>query len=250
MNVDVARQRRRASDGWAGASLAVLAVLGLAAALVITRGVVDSAVTALTLATAVTVAGTLGGWRVGLCAAIAAAVGFNFFHTQPYLSLEIHSIDDVFTTGALALLGMVAGASGDVARRRGRAQTVTRGALDAVAVVAAAVGDEDLPVDDLVQVCCDEIEWLLKLETCALAPSPRADLPVMDRAGLLGRDDEFTTALPAAGFVIAIPAGGGVRHLICIPRPGVDPAQADRLAAVVTAELLGPRLAADAPARP
>ena len=42
----------------------------------------------------------LGGRAAGIVTALAAVASFDFFHTQPYLSLAIDSRDDIETTVA------------------------------------------------------------------------------------------------------------------------------------------------------
>ena len=95
----MARRRQPRDD--TAAVLAIIVTIGVAAALVVIRGEVDNSVTVLVLAAVVSACGLLGGWRAGATGAIAAAVSFNFFHTEPYLSLRIHDADDVLTTFAL-----------------------------------------------------------------------------------------------------------------------------------------------------
>ena len=75
-------------------AIAVLATLAAGAALVVIRGHVDSAVIVLILTAVVCACGALGGVRAGVASALAASLSFNFFHTEPYLSLRIHDVDD------------------------------------------------------------------------------------------------------------------------------------------------------------
>ena len=228
--------------------LSVLAALGVGAALVLVRGEVDNSVTVLALAAVVSLCGALGGWRAGAWAAGAAAVAFNFFHTQPYLSLRIHDADDVLTTGALVVVGLIAGVTSAVAHRRGDRATDAGTELDAVERVAGlvAVGTDPLDVETAVRA---ELLGLLGLSGCAFETNPGG-------RSTLGRHGELSDAvrtyhdggfeLPAHG--VAIPVlrrGEPVGHLVCEPTPGIAVSVARRRAAVTLADLLGASLAID-----
>ena len=51
----------------------------------------------------------LGGRAAGIVTALAAVVSFDFFHTEPYLSLAIDSRDDIETTVLLLVAAVLVG---------------------------------------------------------------------------------------------------------------------------------------------
>lgn len=228
--------------------LSVLATLAAGFLLVPIRGEVDNSVTVLALAGVVSLCGALGGWRAGVWGAVSAAVAFNFFHTEPYLSLRIHDADDVLTTAALVVVGLIAGITSSVAHRRGDRAVEAGSELDAVERITelVATGADPLDVETAVRA---ELLGLLVLADC------RFELHGGDRS-MLGRRGELGDAvrtfhdggfeLPATG--IAIPVlrrGEPVGHLICDPAPGVAVSVTRRRVAVALADLLGASLAAN-----
>ena len=85
------------------------APIGVAAALVSLRDHMLNANVALVLVLVVVLAAVGGGRSAGAVAAVSAALSFNFFHTMPYLTLEINSRDDVETTLLLLAVGLAVG---------------------------------------------------------------------------------------------------------------------------------------------
>ena len=81
----------------------------VAAALVALRDHLLNANVALVLVLVVVLAAVGGGRSAGAVAAVSAALSFNFFHTVPYLTLEIDSADDVETTLLLLAVGLAVG---------------------------------------------------------------------------------------------------------------------------------------------
>lgn len=77
--------------------------MGVAGLLVGVRGEILNANVVLVLVVVLTAALTLGGRGPGMATAVVAAMSFDFFHTRPYLSLNISSQDDVETAGLLLL---------------------------------------------------------------------------------------------------------------------------------------------------
>ena len=85
------------------------APIAVAAALVSLRDHMLNANVALVLVLVVVLAAVGGGRSAGAAAAVSAALSFNFFHTVPYLTLEIDSADDVETTLLLLAVGLAVG---------------------------------------------------------------------------------------------------------------------------------------------
>jgi len=82
-----------------------LVAIGLGAATASVRDEVGSTIVGVALATVVTVAALIGR-TAALTTALAAAITFNFFHTEPYHSLRIHDPGDVVIVALLLGLGV------------------------------------------------------------------------------------------------------------------------------------------------
>src|SRR5262245_57684166 len=90
-------------------TIGVLAPIAVGALLVPLRQEPVSTNLALILVVVVVLAGAVGGRGAGVLAAITATLAFDFFLTQPYLSLHIHSADDVETAVLLLIVGLLVG---------------------------------------------------------------------------------------------------------------------------------------------
>jgi hypothetical protein len=216
--------RRR--DPELAVALSALAALAVAIALVSVRGEVHSEAIALVLAVTVAVAGRVGGRAGGIAAALMAATAFNFFHTQPYLSLKIDDADDVITTILLLVVGLVVGG---LSARVDASRRAPDRALARVLKVAME-GDRD---DVELSVRAELLE-ILQLKECWFA-TDNVDLPVLTPHG----------RLPDRGVTISVDAPG--RHfgqLVCIPTPEAGVGDAERRAAIALAEVLGLSLGA------
>ena len=240
----MARRRQPRDD--TAAVLAIILTIGVAAALVVIRGEVDNSVTVLILAAVVSACGLLGGWRAGATGAIAAAVSFNFFHTQPYLSLRIHDADDVLTTFVLLAVGLMGGVAGAVVTRRGSVAAEAGAEVGAIERVVTLVTEGADPEDVEVAVRAEllEVLWLSDCRFVMHAPDGMSEL---GRGGALGEtvtvyhDGGFE--LPSRGVVIPVSAVGAPRgYLVCIPVPGVALSIARRRTAIALAGLLGAAL--------
>ena len=86
--------------------LAVAVPLGVAAALELVVEVVPNSAAALVLVLLVVGAAATGDRIAGALAALAAAVGFDVFLTQPYLQLRIDSVEDAELAVLLLLVGV------------------------------------------------------------------------------------------------------------------------------------------------
>lgn len=235
------------TERWTGEAAAALAAIGVAALLTLVRGEVDNSVTVLVLAGVVALGGALGGWRVGVAGAVAAAISFNFFHTRPYLSLRIHDADDVLTTITLLLVGAIAGVTSSVAHRRKDQAVASHDELTAVERVADLVATGTDPADVETSVRA-ELLTLLGLAACSLETTVPDGLPVLGRGGALSIDvkvyHDGGFELPARGVAIPVLQAGNTGgrtagYLVCTPAPGVAISVARRRTAVTLADLLG-----------
>lgn len=225
-------------------AIAVPLIVGMA--LVGVRGEIDSQITALVLVVTVVFGGQLVGRLGGLASALMAALAFDFFHTQPYLSLKITDAKDIETTFLLLVVGLAVGAMADrllLERMFGREGANASSALGRVLAVAA-----DGRADDVELSVRAELLALLRLRDCWFT-TDSVTLTTIDRVGTIRREGLVSIggdfALPVEG--IALPVTWNDRcfgYLTAIPEPGVIVVAANRRAAVAMAEVLGLALAA------
>lgn len=236
-------RKRRVSE-WDGlAPLAVGAPIAVGALLVGVRGEIDSANVALIMVLTVVAVAAFTGRGPAAMAALVAAASYEFFFTRPYLSLRIHSGDDVLTTVILLVIALVVGQVGAVARRRA---FETADALEESArlrrVAARLARGESAP--DLIAAVTDEVSQLLMLRSCTFEEHPTdASLPVLDRDGHVATtayklvDGGF--ALPDGG--VRLPVVGADRELgslVLVGDPEVGVSLEQRLVAVALADQL------------
>ena len=225
-----------------------LAVVG-GAVLVPFRSLFDSTNAALLLMIVVVAVAALGGRAAGVVTALAAVASFDFFHTQPYLSLAIDSREDVETTllllVAAVLVGGIASAGRSARRRAGRARSevlrIHRVAEAAVSGAAAA---------DVIAVAQDELRDLLTLRDCRFEALPTHDAAARPRlgrhGGIEGQPARRFGRLPdgAGGFELPEPGpeipvlvrGQPVGRFVLEPTPGVAVSLEQRLVAVAIAD--------------
>ena len=215
-------------------------------ALVGVRGEIDSQITALVLVLTVVGGAQVGGRPGGLVAALVAAVTFDFFHTQPYLSLKITDAKDVETTVLLLIVGLAVGAIADrlsLERLYGREGANASSALGRVLAVAA-----DGRADDVALSVQAELLQLLGLRECWFT-TDAVTLTAIDRVGTIRRGGLVNLggdfALPGEGVVLPVTWNDRCfGYLVAIPAPGVIVTAANRRATVAMAEVLGLALAA------
>lgn len=240
---------RPSTDSTVGYAVAVIGPIVVAGALVSVRDEIDNANVALILVVVVVAAAVIGGRGAGVVAALIAAMSFDFFHTEPYLSLTIEAGGDVETTVILAVIGVVVGEL--AARARAGVRAATKGsdevrALHRVAEQAAS----GTPVDELVSLVCDEVVRLLRLERCEFEEQPYGPpMPRLERNGVVVSDryrlvdGEF--ALPEEGIELPVMGRGRqLGRLVLSPRPDTGAALEERVVAVALSDQLGAALAA------
>ncbi|MEZ5265607.1 MAG: DUF4118 domain-containing protein [Acidimicrobiales bacterium] len=118
-----------------------VAALGLAGALVAWRSALGVANVGFVMMLVVLAAGATGGRAAGVLTAVVAALAFNLFHTQPYLSLAVAARQDAISVGVLAAAGAVVGEVGARSGQRKRAQQRLQAAQRDVDAVLRAVAD-------------------------------------------------------------------------------------------------------------
>lgn len=202
-----------------------------------------ASVTVLVLVAVVVGVGGAGGRMAGVAAAVMAALSFNFFHTEPYLSLRIHGTADLVTFGLLAAVGVMAGSlAGRAAKARGTSTERREGivAIHRVAELAASGAGEHLlrsAVERtiLAELDLSAIEW----RTGEVPGS----VPRVGRRGTLDLPHYRYTGhgfeVPDEGLALAVLRGGaelGWFHLF--GRPGVGVTKEQLLVAVTLADIV------------
>jgi Domain of unknown function (DUF4118) len=247
------------SDGeWSPLGLLVggLGPIVVACALVPLRDVINNANVALTLVVVVVLAGITGGRGTGVLAAVVAALSFDFFHTQPYMSLTIDSQDDVETTVLLLVVGLVVGTMASRARRARSSAELGRSELRRIHRLAERVA-AGAAATDVIQAAQDELGQLLGLATCRFEAPPYADQrPRLERSGAIAGLTRRRMArggfeLPAEGVELAVLARGHeVGRFVMVPEPDVGVSLEQRVVAVALADQVGAALAGHRPQLP
>ena len=215
-----------------------------AMALVGVRGEVASEVIALVLALTVVAGGLLAGRVGGFASALIAAASFDFFFTQPYLSLKIGNGNDVATTLLLVAVGLLVGETARRGRRRQSALGQDPSALLRVLGVAAEGCAEDVELSIRA-----ELLRLLQLQDCWYTREP-VTLTLLDPTGRIRISDTISqageAALPAEGVSIPVVWGDHrYGHLVAVPIAGRVTSASARRVAVAMAQTLGLSLAAE-----
>jgi K+-sensing histidine kinase KdpD len=224
-------------DRWITAG-AVVVPLGAAAALIPLRDELVSTNIALLLVITVVAFAATGRRPASLLAAASAALGFNVFHTLPYLSLRIESRDDIETSVLLLVVGLVVG---ELALRGRRARAMVdqeRQDLASISGLGALVATGEDP--DLVLLATSaELSHLLGLVDCRFESHPTDDriLPVVHRDGTVRWGptewDAARWGLPSDGAVIPVWSHGHRRGRFVLTAPVALPMSTAQLAKAV-----------------
>ena len=219
----------------------------VAAALVAVRDVVLNANVALVLVLVIVVAAIGGGRQAGAVAAVSAALAFDFFHTTPYLTLQINSDDDVETTVLLLVVGLVVGHLASVRQRRATPRESTAEEIQRIHRVAAMTDGGRHTTADMIMVAQHELSALLGLRSCQFEAFPfeQPPLPRMDRSGVVAvmeyHPDGF--ALPADGAELPVLGRGNVLgRFVLVPQPNTVVTLEQRVVAVAIADQVGAAL--------
>jgi hypothetical protein len=231
-------------------SLAGLAPVAVACALVPLRGRIDNTVVALVLVLAVVASGAAGGRAAGAAAAVVSALAFDFFHTRPYLSLTIASAEDVETTVLLLVIGTAVGQLGVLARRRRNEAAQGRSELASLFRVAEQATRDTTP-EDMIAAVKGELVRVLSLDHCTYHAGPPPErTPTLEPSGWIDaggvhRYSRGGFALPQDGAAIPVRGRGVVLgHLLCLPARGTAVSLERRQVAVALADQLGAALGA------
>ncbi len=226
------------------ASLGALVVFGVAVGLTaLPGGRPPASVTVLVLVAVVVAVGGLGGKLAGAVAAVMASLCFNFFHTEPYLSLRIHGGADVVTFLLLLAVGLGAGSlAGRAADARALSRERRSGitAVHRVAELAAAGASAEVVRAAVERALVAELD-LAGAEHRA-GPVPDG-VPRVGRRGTLDlRHYRYTGhgfEIPETGLALPVArAGAEVGWFHLTGRPGAGVTKDDLLVAVTLADLV------------
>jgi hypothetical protein len=248
---------RRSGDGSGAITLAAAGLIPIAAAalLVAARDEVESGNLALLLVLTVVIGAVIGGWAGGLVSAVTAVLAYDFFLTEPYLSMGIDDGDDREAAVVLFVVGLAVGALVTLVRRDRRAVTRARDEISRLHRVAELVVS-GAGADDLVRAVENELEALLELEDCTYETPPfGSSFARLERNGGIdppaGRLVGAEAALPADGVELAVVGGGRtLGRFVLEPRPGMIVALDRRVVAVALADQLGAALSPAAAGEP
>ena len=233
-------------------ALGSLAAIGAAGVLVSVRGTIDNTNIALIMVVVVVAAAAVGGRAAGAVTAVVATMAFDFFHTEPYLSLSIESADDVETTILLLLIGLLVGQLALIGWRRQEDASEGRSEVERLYRVAEQAA-EGGATQDLIAAVRAELGDLLSLADCTYHPGPPpTELAALSPRGWVDvgpvhRSTDDGPVLPASGFTIPMRSRGVVvGHLVCLPVAGAGVSFERRRVAVAVADTLAMVLAVDA----
>jgi hypothetical protein len=232
-----------------GVAVGIPAAVGVGAVMALARDVFDQTEAALILMIVVVAVAALGGRAAGVITALAAVISFDFFHTQPYLSLAIDSRDDVETTILLLVAGVIVGTLASWGRQAKTRASEARSEINRihrVAEVAASGAD----VATVIRVAQDELRELLTLRVCRFEAIPFADddfrRPRLGRNGGIELQPTIRFArtghrsgfeLPDEGVDLPVLARGReIGRFVLIPTPGVPTSLEERVVAVAIAD--------------
>jgi K+-sensing histidine kinase KdpD len=226
-----------------GSTAGALGAIGVAGLLVPVRDELGNTNVALVLVIVVVGAALVGGRVAGAVTSCAAAVAFNFFHTQPYRSLRVHDDADVWTVVLLVVVGVVVGEVAVLADRRGRAVEEHRSSSLAVHRVAEAMIDGS-PVEVVQDLVLDAMRSELQLQAVRFEPGPSiTTLPELRHTGSVDTREHVWTgdgfALPEQGVELMVRVGTTrYGRLVLVPTAGVAVDVDRRRAAVALADQL------------
>ncbi|MEO6123597.1 MAG: DUF4118 domain-containing protein [Ilumatobacteraceae bacterium] len=215
-----------------GGPAVALAVAAITASV---RDQVGASNVGIALAIVVVGAALVSRWA-GLATAAVAAIAFNFFHTQPYHSLRVHSPRDVMIVALLAVLGIVVS---DISAWRRRRDTIAFRHSEATAApkqLAALLVDQH-PVSDVWPTVATSIMDQLMLASCRFEPSQSTSLPTISRVVGRSADGDDGFVLPSTGAALPVVSNNNVLgYLILTPNHGVPSLWVERRVVVALAD--------------
>ena len=233
-----------------GITIGVVGALVLSVLMLPLRDHLHNANMALALVVPVLIGAVVGGRLAGAISAVTAALCFDFFFTQPYLSLRIAGSNDLTSFLVLLLVALIAAEVGTRARRGSRAAREARSDLDRLCrVIELAARGAD--IEDVISSARAELIGLFGLVDCAYEPGfgpgtlPRLGIHgALEGAPLVSEHAEFL--LPPGGVEIAVVGrGNDYGRLVLFASESVRASLQKRVVAIAIADQLGITLATD-----
>jgi Domain of unknown function (DUF4118) len=235
-----------------GMTIGAPAAIAVGASLTTVRWAVNSVNTALIFMVLVVAVAALGGRAAGAITAVASVMAYDFFLTEPYLSMAIESRDDVETTVLLLVAGLLVGTIATKGRSARHREAATRVEVRRVHRVAEAAAT-GRPPTAVLEVARDEITAVLDLADCWFEPVPYPNDLLRPRLGRNGaiqaqssfrfrrhRDGRAGFELPREGVEVQVLARGRhVGRFILVPNSNTATTVDDRLITVTIADQVG-----------
>jgi hypothetical protein len=180
-----------------------------------------------------------------MATAVIAAMSFDFFHTRPYLSLNISSEDDVETAALLLVVGLVVGHIAARSRASRAAAETGRSEIRRIYRVAEQVSSGADPADVILTGQAGLVA-LLNLRECRFEAAGGVPLPRLDRGGAAPEARRFSRGgfeLPAEGVELPVLSRGRpVGRFVLVPVAGQGVSLEQRIVAVAIADQVGAAL--------
>lgn len=223
-----------------------LLVFGIAWASTGVRDTMAIANVALVMAV-VTVGIAAVSWSAGIATSIVAALGLNYFHTEPVHSLRITAQADLVAVVLLATIGIAVSIATAV-RLRAFAKAQTSTAASEHRSLLATASAHDRPVvlvwTEAVQAACAG----MSLVDCRIEPAGASNLPTIARQRV-HPDKPSTFVLPHGGAVATFVDPRRSAQVVLTPRAGMGAIELDRRVVFAFADHLELVLASMSPAQ-
>jgi Domain of unknown function (DUF4118) len=228
-----------------GAVFAIIAIT-VTALLVPIRDWLGNTNVALILVGLIVAAAAIGGRLAGIVTAVAAALSYNFFHTEPHQTLRIDDRQDILTFILLPVVGVAVGELA-VLRTRARHEAAEHasGAHDLERAVACLTSGEPL---DAVWACVKEgLGHQLCVRAATFAPGePAAGASSIDRAGrLVPSPSKYSGGafeIPDSTGIAVVADGREIGHVRLTTTQGRGTTIDERRLAVALVDVLGAAL--------
>ena len=247
-----ARTLSEAGGATIGMVVGIPAAIIVGAVLTSLRWAFNSVNAALVFMILVVALAAIGGRVAGVITAVASTMSFDFFHTQPYLSMTIDKREDIETTVLLFVAALIVGGiatNGRIARRREASAHHEVRRIHRVAEAAAS----GWPPAVVLATAQDEITELLDLADCRFEALPYSDLSPRSQLGRNGAIEQQSTfrfrrdregrsgfEFPPDGLDLRVLARGDyIGRFVLVPKPHTVTSIHHRIAAVAIADQVG-----------
>lgn len=251
----VRRGKAQSLSATTATAVGVTAAVLFAGALETVRGAIGQSNVAVALTLVVVTAATFGDRITGLLVGCAAALGYNFFHTQPVHTLRISDPADVITVVLLAVVGVVVGQIAEMRRRATRRAMSQGNELRRLRSIIAMV-DAGAPVTEVWEAIRGALVADLHVvaahyEAASSEPSANEALPSLRADGSISGAqmllfEPVGFALPEEGITVPVTVGSRtLGRIVLVPGPRTGTTTEQRRGVVALADLLAMALPPD-----